>query len=148
MKVLIPQSYPTLCDPMDCSPTAPLSMEFPKQEYRSRLSFPSPGDLPNPGVKPRSLDFTQILCCLSHQGSPGYVPGGTQWHFMNKDGVTPSLIKDWPPRSQSMGIKKPQINLLSLRVSCFAETWEHRKDSQTVGCLKQHWGFSVFPLEL
>ena len=32
----------------------PLSMEFPRQEYWSRLPFPSPGDLPNPGVEPGS----------------------------------------------------------------------------------------------
>ena len=32
----------------------PLSMEFSRQEYRSELPFPSPGDLPNPGIKPRS----------------------------------------------------------------------------------------------
>ena len=30
---------------------APLSMEFSRQEYRSGLPFPSPGDLPNPGVE-------------------------------------------------------------------------------------------------
>ena len=30
---------------------APLSMEFSRQEYWSRLPFPSPGDLPNPGMK-------------------------------------------------------------------------------------------------
>ena len=29
-------------------------MEFPKQEYWSGLLFPSPGDLPNPGVEPAS----------------------------------------------------------------------------------------------
>ena len=34
---------------------APLSMVFPRQEYCSGLSFPSPGDLPNPGIKPESL---------------------------------------------------------------------------------------------
>ena len=33
---------------------APLSMRFPRQEYWSGLPFPSPGDLPNPGIKPRS----------------------------------------------------------------------------------------------
>ena len=33
---------------------APLSMGFPRQEYWSGLSFPSPGDLPNPGIEPRS----------------------------------------------------------------------------------------------
>ena len=33
---------------------APLSVEFLRQEYWSELPFPSPGDLPNPGVKPWS----------------------------------------------------------------------------------------------
>ena len=31
---------------------APLSMGFPKQEYWSGLPFPSPGDIPNPGIEP------------------------------------------------------------------------------------------------
>ena len=35
------------CDPMDCSPQAPLSLGFPRQEYWSGLPFPSPGDLPS-----------------------------------------------------------------------------------------------------
>ena len=30
-------------------------MEFSRQEYWSGYPFPSPGDLPNPGIKPRSL---------------------------------------------------------------------------------------------
>ena len=33
---------------------SPPSMEFSRQEYWNGLPFPSPGDLPNPGVKPRS----------------------------------------------------------------------------------------------
>ena len=33
---------------------APLSMEFSRQEYWSGLPFPSPGDLPNPRIKPGS----------------------------------------------------------------------------------------------
>ena len=32
----------------------PLSMGFSRQEYWSGLPFPSPGDLPNSGIKPRS----------------------------------------------------------------------------------------------
>ena len=32
----------------------PLSMEFSRQEYRSGLPFPPPGDLPDPGVEPES----------------------------------------------------------------------------------------------
>ena len=34
---------------------APPSMEFSRQGYQNGLSFPSPGDLPDPGIKPRSL---------------------------------------------------------------------------------------------
>ena len=33
---------------------APLSLEFSRQEYWSELPFPSPGDLPDPGIEPRS----------------------------------------------------------------------------------------------
>ena len=44
------------------------SMEFSRQEYWSELSFPSPGDLPDPGIKPRSPALQ--LYHLSHQGSP------------------------------------------------------------------------------
>ena len=40
---------------MDYSHQAPPSMEFSRQEYWSGLPFPSPGDLPNPGIKTRSL---------------------------------------------------------------------------------------------
>ena len=33
---------------------APLSMRFPRKEYWSRLPFSIPGDLPDPGIEPRS----------------------------------------------------------------------------------------------
>ena len=36
---------------------APLSVEFSRQEYWSGLPFPSPGNLPNPGVEPRSPEL-------------------------------------------------------------------------------------------
>ena len=39
---------------------APLSMGFSKQEYWSGLSRPSPGDLPDPGIKPVSLKFPAL----------------------------------------------------------------------------------------
>ena len=58
------------CDPMDCSPQAPLSMEFSKQEYWSGLPFHFPRELPDLGIEPRSPHCRQILYCLSYQGSP------------------------------------------------------------------------------
>ena len=33
---------------------APLPMGFPRQEYWNRLPYPSPGDLPGPGIEPMS----------------------------------------------------------------------------------------------
>ena len=41
--------------PWTAAHQAPLSMEFPRQEYWSGLSFPSLGDLSNPGTEPMSL---------------------------------------------------------------------------------------------
>ena len=52
---LVVQSLPALCDPMDCSPPGPAVCGiFPWQEYWSGLPFPSPEDLPDPGMEPRS----------------------------------------------------------------------------------------------
>ena len=48
---LVTQSYPTLVTPWTVAHQAPLSMGFPRQEYWSGLPFPTPGDLPNPGIK-------------------------------------------------------------------------------------------------
>ena len=49
---------------------APLSMEFSRQEYWSFLPFHSPGDLPNPGIKPRPPALQAGSLPSSHQGSP------------------------------------------------------------------------------
>ena len=54
MKVLVAQLYPTPLTAWTAAVAhkAPLSMEFYRQEYYSGLSFPSPGDLLNPGIEP------------------------------------------------------------------------------------------------
>ena len=43
--------------PQTIAHQALLSMEFSKQEYWSGLPFPSPGDLPDPGIKPASVEL-------------------------------------------------------------------------------------------
>ena len=55
---------------------APQSMGFFRQEHWSGLPFPSPGDLPNPGVEPGSPALQADSLPLSHQGSPE-----TVYHF-------------------------------------------------------------------
>ena len=51
---LVAQSCPTLCDPMDCNLPGSSVHAISRQEYWSGLPFPPPGDLPNPGIEPRS----------------------------------------------------------------------------------------------
>ena len=55
----------------------PLFMEFSRQEYWSGLQIPSPGDLPDPGIEPRSPALQVDSCItgrffywLSYKGSP------------------------------------------------------------------------------
>ena len=48
------QLCPTLCNPMDYSPPGSSVCGFPRQEYWSGLPFPSPGELPDPGMEPVS----------------------------------------------------------------------------------------------
>ena len=50
----VAQSCPTLCDLWTVAHQAPPSMGFSRQEYWCGLPFPSPGDLPDPGIEPRS----------------------------------------------------------------------------------------------
>ena len=51
---LVTKSCLTLVTPWTVARQAPLSMGFSRQEYWSGLPFPSPGDLPDPGIKPTS----------------------------------------------------------------------------------------------
>ena len=54
--LFVTKTCPTLCsDPVDHSLQAPLSVGFPRQAYWSALPFPSPGYLPDPGIKHGSL---------------------------------------------------------------------------------------------
>ena len=49
---------------------APLFMGFPRQEYGNWLPFPIPGEIPDPGIEPKSPALAGRFLPLSHQGSP------------------------------------------------------------------------------
>ena len=56
--------------PLTVAYNDPLSMGFSSQDYQSGLPFPSPEDLPDPGIKPGSYPHCrQTLYCLSQQGT-------------------------------------------------------------------------------
>ena len=50
----VAQSCPTLCNPVDCSLPGSSLHGILQQEYWTGLPFPSPGDLPNLGIKPQT----------------------------------------------------------------------------------------------
>ena len=67
------QLCPTVCDPGTVAHQAPLSVEFSRQEYWSRLLFPSSGNLPDPGIEPMPPSSPELQADslpLSHRGSP------------------------------------------------------------------------------
>ena len=68
----VAQSCVTLCHPMDyIAHQSLLPMEFSRQEYWGWLQFPSPGDLPNSGIKPMSL--------VSHELADGFFTTCATW---------------------------------------------------------------------
>ena len=48
----------------------PLSMGFSKQKYWNGLPFPSPGDLPGPGIEPMSPEVAGIFFTTAPHGKP------------------------------------------------------------------------------
>ena len=52
---------------------APPSMGFSRQEYWSGLPFPSPGDLPNPGIEPGSPAFQADALTSEPPGKPAAI---------------------------------------------------------------------------
>ena len=59
-------------------------MGFSRQEYWSGLPFPSPGDLPDPGIEPRSP-------ALWAEALPSELPGKPQYNYV-ESGITKTLI--------------------------------------------------------
>ena len=75
-EVLVTQSCLTLCNPMGYSPLGSSVHGFSRQEYWSGLPFPSPRDLPYPGIEPRSPALqTDSLLSEPPGKPPGTVPG-------------------------------------------------------------------------
>ena len=67
------QLCPTLCDPTTVAYQAPPFIEFSRQEYWSGLPFLSPGDLPNPGIEPRSPALQADALPSEQPGKPSKV---------------------------------------------------------------------------
>ena len=122
----------------------PLSMVIPREEYWSLLPFPSPGDLPDPGIEPGYPPLQQILYHLTHQGSPK-LKVIMSWSLFPKSDVEVyiQLMQYWIKSSAtklyfisplSLYIKQVELNLhelienimwLNFKWSCFIITNHH-----------------------
>ena len=85
MKVLVAQSYLTLCDPVDYSPSHPLFMVFSRQEYWSGLPSSSLGDFPNPGIELRSPALQVVSLPSEPPGKPTYASEWLKLRQNNED---------------------------------------------------------------
>ena len=100
----------------------PLSMGFSRQEYWSGLPFPSPGDLPNPGIKPQSP-------ALQTGALPSEPPGKPWWlaNLANQPTTNHRQIRKLSqdhssqvPISQSMNMHKINVTeVLQLLQQCY-----------------------------
>ena len=68
---------------------APLSLRFSRQEYWNGLSFPPPGDLPNPGIEPASLASAGGFFTTEPAGKPR---SSQAHHFLLPAGFGHSLV--------------------------------------------------------
>ena len=69
------------CIPLIVAYQAPLSVEFSRQVYWNRLSFPSPGDLPDPGIEPTSSESPALAGEFFTTEPPGNPRASTLLNF-------------------------------------------------------------------
>ena len=86
--------------PWTVAQQAPLSMGFPRQEYWSGLPFPSPGDLPDPGIEPVSF-ISPALAGRFFITSTTWVPSYPCQHYIffknyQKHLTRPIISTTWP----------------------------------------------------
>ena len=72
---------------------APPSMGFSRQEYWSGLPFPSPGDLPDPGIQPGSPALEADALTSEPPGKPYKMERGAQTAFVSTK--TSEDISQW-----------------------------------------------------
>ena len=91
----------SLATPWSVAHQAPLSTGFPRQEYWSGLPFPSPGDLPDSGIKPTSP-------ALQANSLPAEPPGKFPGYIVLLYSLSPSLLNNPTRQVISVGSGEPQ----------------------------------------
>ena len=123
MKMLVIHSCPDLCNPMDCSPPGFSVNGILQAKYWSGLPFPSPGDLPHPGIKPGSPALqadslpseppSEVAQAYPTLANPmDFSPPSSSIH-----GISQARILEWVAISFSRGSSRPRDRTW---VSCIA----------------------------
>ena len=71
--MLVTQSGPTLCDPMDCSSLGSSVYGILQAKILEWVAIPFSRGFPDPGLNTGLLHCRQIFYHVSHQGSPKYL---------------------------------------------------------------------------
>ena len=102
-QTLVAQLCPTLCDSMDLAHQVSLSIEFSRQEYWSGLPLPSPGDLPDPGIKcvSSTLQTDSLLYEPPENIQNKIMSSGpiTSWQIDGETMETWHILCSWAPKS-------------------------------------------------
>ena len=101
---------------------ASLSMRCSKQEYWSRLPCPPPGDLPNPGIEPRSPTLQADSSPSEPQGKPKNTGVGSLSLLQGDPGIepgSPALQVDSLPAEPQGKPKNTGVGSLSLLQQIF-----------------------------
>jgi len=110
---------------------------YSRQEYWSGLPFPSPGDLPNPGIKPGLQHCRQTLYHLSHQVRLNKVPHeNPSWKFKG-----PKVGKEISKKNKVGGLTLPDSKTYYIP-PVIKTVWYLPKDRRRslVGCSPfMHW---------
>ena len=85
------------CDPVDCSPPGSFVRGISRQEYQSGLSFPSSGDLPDPGLEPEPPAL-QVDSLLSEQSSKNYMHKWILKDTSKNKHIRPIFVRQWKER--------------------------------------------------
>ena len=81
--VLVSQSCPTLCDPMDCGLPGFSVLGVLQARILWWIAFPSPEELPNPGIEPWSPASKADSLPFELQGSPNRFRKGVTYSLVN-----------------------------------------------------------------
>ena len=129
-------SHLTLATPGTVAHQAPQSTGFSRQEYWSGLPFPSPGDLPHPGIKTRSPALQADSVAAEPQRK-------TVWRLLKKLGIK----SPYDPAIPLLGIyldetkmeKDTCIPLFTAALFTVARTWKQPRCPLTDEWIKKLW---------